>query len=165
MPSFVSRPPRLSLLLTSRRSPLRTLHGSRSELEIRNGWLGLMPGFESVRGIRCSHDGQVTFSSQWRATWQVKVFENQRDGSGFSWALWWLSQGACCFSWMVRVRLRQLSQRKAEENGVRKKFALIDASAPTSRPLCLGRVRTDPSCFLNYMHVTNPSVDTLLSAK
>jgi hypothetical protein len=34
-----------------------------------------------------------------------------------------------------------------------------------SRPLCLGRVRADPSCFLNYMYVINPSVDTLLSAK
>jgi hypothetical protein len=37
--------------------------------------------------------------------------------------------------------------------------------SPASRPLCLGRVRADPSCFLKCMHVTNPSVDTLLFAK
>ena len=37
--------------------------------------------------------------------------------------------------------------------------------SPASRPLCLGRVRADPACFLKCMHVTNPSVDTLLFAK
>ena len=40
----------------------------------------------------------------------------------FSGSLLFLMDGAC--------QARQLSQRKAEENGVRNKFALIDASAP-----------------------------------
>jgi hypothetical protein len=53
LPSPTSRPPRLSLLLTSRRPFLRTPHGSRRELEFRKGCLRCMSGFESVRGIKC----------------------------------------------------------------------------------------------------------------
>ena len=75
----------------------------------------------------------------------------------FSGSLLFLMDGAC--------QAQAAESAQGRGNGVRKKFALIDASAPTSRPLCRGCVRTDPSCFLNYMHVTNPSVDTLLSAK
>ena len=37
--------------------------------------------------------------------------------------------------------------------------------SPASRPPCLSLVRADPACFLKCMHVTNPSVDTLLFAK
>jgi hypothetical protein len=64
------------------------------------------------------------------------------------------------------LHMRWTGLRTAEgKEGVRNHYGLNSHPAPASRPRCLGRVRADPSCFLNYMHVTNPSVDTLLSAK
>ena len=75
----------------------------------------------------------------------------------FSGSLLFLMDGAC------QAQAAESAQGRGK--WCQEEVRLNRRLSPTSRPLCLGRVRTDPSCFLNYMHVTNPSVDTLLSAK
>ena len=93
---------------------------------------------------------------------EVFLMTEKTKGSGMFFTRLSPAIGSCC---PLVFREPPFVSYTKIKNVSRLTFHISRVEIPASRPLCLGRVRADPSCFLNYMHVTNPSVDTLLSAK